>query len=158
VYDKLPHLNGKMIGCTQPRRVATTSIARRVAEEMDVDLGSEVGHSIRFEDLTSSKTFLKYMTDGTLFREAMYDPLLTRYSAIVLDEIHERSLSVDILMGLLKNVCKERKDLTVVIMSATLDAEKFQKYFDSAPILVNILFIIIIETNHFFILFIFLSF
>jgi pre-mRNA-splicing factor ATP-dependent RNA helicase DHX15/PRP43 len=136
-----------MIGCTQPRRVATTSIARRVAEELDVDLGSEVGHSIRFEDLTSSKTFLKYMTGGTLFREAMYDPLLTRYSAIVLDEIHERSLNVDILMGLLKKFCKERKDLTVVIMSATLDAGKFQKYFDNAPILVNILFYLLLSSK-----------
>jgi pre-mRNA-splicing factor ATP-dependent RNA helicase DHX15/PRP43 len=150
VYDKLPHLNGKMIACTQHRRVATTSIARRVAEEMDVDLGSEVGYSIRFEDFTCPNTFLKYMTDGMLFREAMYDPLLTRYSAVVLDEVHERSLNVDILMGLLKKVCKERKDLTVVIMSATLDAEKFQKYFDNAPILVNILFTIITETNIYF--------
>jgi pre-mRNA-splicing factor ATP-dependent RNA helicase DHX15/PRP43 len=134
-----------MIACTQPRRVATTSIARRVAEELDVDLGSEVGYSIRFEDLTCPNTFLKYMTDGMLFREAMHDPLLTRYSAVVLDEVHERSLNVDILMGLLKRICKKRTDLTVVIMSATLDAEKFQKYFDNAPILVNTLFIIIIE-------------
>ncbi|KAI8889376.1 P-loop containing nucleoside triphosphate hydrolase protein [Backusella circina FSU 941] len=135
VYDKLPHLEGKMIACTQPRRVATTSVARRVAEEMDVDLGGEVGYSIRFEDKTSPDTFLKYMTDGMLFREAMFDPLLTKYSAIVLDEVHERSLNVDILMALLKNVCKERSDLNVVIMSATLDTKKFQKYFDNAPVL-----------------------
>lgn len=143
MYDKLPHLNGKMIACTQYRRVATLSIAQRVAEEMDADLGSEVGYSIRFEDFIGPKTFLKYMTDDMLFREAMYDPLLTRYPAIV----HERSLNVDILMGLLKKFCKERKDLTVVIMSATLDAGKFQKYFDNAPILVNILFYLLLSSK-----------
>jgi pre-mRNA-splicing factor ATP-dependent RNA helicase DHX15/PRP43 len=154
VYDKLPHLNGKMIACTQPRRVATISIAQRVAEEMDVDLGSEVGYSIRFEDFIGPKTFLKYMTDGMLFREAMYDPLLTRYSAIV----HERSLNVDILMDLLKKICKERADLTVIIMSTTLDVEKFQRYFDNAPILVNILLIIIIKTITYFTVFIFFLF
>lgn len=104
VYDELPHLKGKQIACTQPRRVAAMSVAQRVADEMDVELGQEVGYNIRFEDNTSPKTFLKYMTDGMLLREAMSDPKLSRYSAIVLDEAHERTLSTDILMGLLKEV------------------------------------------------------
>lgn len=134
-YDELPHLKGKMIACTQPRRVAAMSVAQRVADEMDVQLGEEVGYSIRFEDNTSRKTFLKYMTDGMLLREAMSDPTLSRYSAVILDEAHERTLNTDILMGLLKEVCRKRKDLQVVVMSATLDAGKFQKYFDNAPLL-----------------------
>ncbi|KAI9323357.1 P-loop containing nucleoside triphosphate hydrolase protein [Dichotomocladium elegans] len=134
-YDELPHLKGKQIACTQPRRVAAMSVAQRVADELDVQLGEEVGYSIRFEDNTSPRTFLKYMTDGMLLREAMSDPKLSRYSAIVLDEAHERTLSTDILMGLLKEVCKARKDLQVIVMSATLDAGKFQKYFDDAPLL-----------------------
>ncbi|KAI9478307.1 MAG: P-loop containing nucleoside triphosphate hydrolase protein [Benjaminiella poitrasii] len=135
VYDELPHLKGKMIACTQPRRVAAMSVAQRVADEMDVKLGQEVGYSIRFEDNTSPNTFLKYMTDGMLLREAMTDPLMSRYSAVILDEAHERTLNTDILMGLLKEVCRKRKDLQVIVMSATLDAEKFQKYFDDAPLL-----------------------
>ncbi|KAI8374373.1 P-loop containing nucleoside triphosphate hydrolase protein [Radiomyces spectabilis] len=135
VYDELPHLRGKQIACTQPRRVAAMSVAQRVADEMDVQLGQEVGYNIRFEDNTSPKTFLKYMTDGMLLREAMSDPKLSRYSAVVLDEAHERTLNTDILMGLLKEICKTRKDLQVIVMSATLDAGKFQKYFDDAPLL-----------------------
>jgi pre-mRNA-splicing factor ATP-dependent RNA helicase DHX15/PRP43 len=103
-YDELPHLKGKMIACTQPRRVAAMSVAQRVADEMDVKLGEQVGYSIRFEDNTSPSTFLKYMTDGMLLREAMSDPLLSRYSAVILDEAHERTLNTDILMGLLKEV------------------------------------------------------
>ncbi|KAF7731673.1 DEAH-box ATP-dependent RNA helicase prp43 [Apophysomyces ossiformis] len=135
VFDELPHLNGMQIACTQPRRVAAMSVAQRVADEMDVILGEEVGYNIRFEDHTGPKTFLKYMTDGMLLREAMSDHSLSRYSAIVLDEAHERTLNTDILMGLLKKICKSRKDLKVIIMSATLDAGRFQKYFDDAPLL-----------------------
>lgn len=93
-----------MVACTQPRRVAAMSVARRVAEELDVSLGEEVGYSIRFEDCTSKRTALKYMTDGMLLREAMADPKLSRYSAVILDEAHERTLATDILMGLLKEV------------------------------------------------------
>jgi len=136
LFDEQPQLKNQQIACTQPRRVAATSVAKRVAEEMDVVLGEEVGYSIRFEDCTSDKTILKYMTDGMLLREAMTDPLLTRYSSIILDEAHDRTLATDILMGLIKGIARKRKDLKVVVMSATLDAEKFQKYFDNAPLMV----------------------
>ncbi|KAF2728732.1 P-loop containing nucleoside triphosphate hydrolase protein [Polyplosphaeria fusca] len=134
-YDDLPHQNGKIVACTQPRRVAAMSVAQRVAEEMDVELGEHVGYSIRFEDKTGPDTMLKYMTDGMLLREAMHDNNLTRYSTIILDEAHERTLATDILMALLKGVVQRRKDLKLIIMSATLDATKFQSYFHSAPLL-----------------------
>lgn len=98
----------RAVACTQPRRVAATSIAQRVADEMDVVLGEEVGYTIRFEDVSSRKTVLKFVTDGMLLREAMSDPLLKRYSVIVLDEAHERTLSTDVLMGLLMEVLPKR--------------------------------------------------
>ncbi|RMY54140.1 hypothetical protein D0863_13719 [Hortaea werneckii] len=135
LYDDLPQTQGKMIACTQPRRVAAMSVAQRVAQEMDVTLGEEVGYSIRFEDATGPKTIMKYMTDGMLLREAMNDHDLKRYSTIILDEAHERTLATDILMGLLKEVVLRRPDLKIIIMSATLDAQKFQKYFLNAPLL-----------------------
>lgn len=99
-----PGMPTKMIACTQPRRVAAMSVASRVAEEMDCTLGQEVGYSIRFEDQTSDTTILKYMTDGMLLREAMTDPFLERYSVIILDEAHERTISTDVLFGLIKQV------------------------------------------------------
>ncbi|KAH7320083.1 P-loop containing nucleoside triphosphate hydrolase protein [Stachybotrys elegans] len=135
VYDELPHLTGKLVACTQPRRVAAMSVAQRVADEMDVRLGEEVGYSIRFEDKTGPKTMLKYMTDGMLLREAMHDHEMSRYSCIILDEAHERTLATDILMALLKQISMRRSDLKIIIMSATLDAEKFQRYFNDAPLL-----------------------
>jgi pre-mRNA-splicing factor ATP-dependent RNA helicase DHX15/PRP43 len=135
LYDDVPQLHGKMVACTQPRRVAAMSVAQRVAQEMDVELGEEVGYSIRFEEKAGPKTILKYMTDGMLLREAMTDNTLSRYSVLILDEAHERTLATDILMGLLKEVAIRRPDLKIVIMSATLDAAKFQKYFGNAPLL-----------------------
>ena len=135
LFDDLPSSRKKMVACTQPRRVAAMSVAQRVAQEMDVVLGSEVGYSIRFEDMTSPKTILKYMTDGMLLREAMNDHDLLRYSTIILDEAHERTLATDVLMGLLKEVVLRRPDLKLIIMSATLDAQKFQSYFHDAPLL-----------------------
>ncbi|KAJ5746111.1 Pre-mRNA-splicing factor ATP-dependent RNA helicase PRP43 [Penicillium odoratum] len=135
LFDDLPQTQRKMVACTQPRRVAAMSVAQRVAAEMDVKLGEEVGYSIRFEDMTSPKTIMKYMTDGMLLREAMNDHNLSRYSTIILDEAHERTMATDILMGLLKEVVLRRPDLKIIIMSATLDAQKFQRYFMDAPLL-----------------------
>lgn len=102
-----------IVACTQPRRVAAMSIAQRVADEMDVQLGDIVGYSIRFEICTSQRTILNFMTDGMLLREAMTDPILSKYKCIVLDEAHERTLATDVLMGLLKEVLKKRPDMKV---------------------------------------------
>ncbi|KAI4257684.1 MAG: hypothetical protein L6R42_005505 [Xanthoria sp. 1 TBL-2021] len=135
LFDNQPNIQRKLVACTQPRRVAAMSVAQRVADEMDVKLGEEVGYSIRFEDVTGPKTILKYMTDGMLLREAMNDNDLKRYSTIILDEAHERTLATDTLMGLLKEVFQRRPDLKIVVMSATLDAQKFQSYFNDAPLL-----------------------
>lgn len=125
---------GMKIGCTQPRRVAAMSVAARVAEEMGVKVGNEVGYAIRFEDATSDKTVLKYMTDGMLLRELLTEPDLAQYSALMIDEAHERTVPTDIACGLLKDIARARPDLKLLISSATMDARKFQKYFDDAPI------------------------
>ncbi|CAG8463709.1 8740_t:CDS:10 [Cetraspora pellucida] len=125
--------DGKKICCTQPRRVAAMSVAARVAEEMGVKLGYEVGYAIRFEDCTSDKTIIKYMTDGTLLREFLSTPLLDDYNCLMIDEAHERTLHTDILFGLVKDIARVRPDLKLLISSATLDAQKFAEYFD-API------------------------
>ena len=143
---------GIKVGCTQPRRVAAMSVAARVAEEMGTKVGYEVGYSIRFEDATSDKTVLKYMTDGMLLREFLTEPDLAGYSALIIDEAHERTLSTDILFALVKvrpallilrhirsepqfqDIARFRPELKLLISSATMDAEKFSEYFDDAPI------------------------
>nr|CAG4707766.1 unnamed protein product [Naegleria fowleri] len=122
------------IGCTQPRRVAAMSVAKRVSEEMGCDLGSTVGYSIRFEDVTSEKTVIKYMTDGVLLRESLHDTYLDQYSAIIMDEAHERSLNTDVLFGILKKVVARRRDLKLIVTSATMDAQKFSSFFGIVPI------------------------
>ena len=125
---------GKKVGCTQPRRVAAMSVSARVAEELGVKLGNEVGYSIRFEDCTSDRTVLKYMTDGMLLREFLTEPDLASYNVMIIDEAHERTLHTDILFGLIKDIARFRTDLKLLISSATLDAEKFSEFFDDAPI------------------------
>ncbi|KAM5343065.1 hypothetical protein ACJ41O_014031 [Fusarium nematophilum] len=121
--------DGKIIGITQPRRVAATTVAVRVAEELGCEVGKDVGYSIRFEDVTSASTKIKFLTDGLLIREALVDPLLTRYSVIMVDEAHERSISTDILLGLLKKIRRKRPDLRIIISSATLQAREFLDFF-----------------------------
>ncbi|NXB80271.1 DHX35 helicase, partial [Donacobius atricapilla] len=122
---------GRVVGVTQPRRVAAVSVAGRVADERGAVLGHEVGYCIRFDDCTDPQaTRIKFLTDGMLVREMMADPLLTRYSVLMLDEAHERTLYTDIAIGLLKKVQKKRGDLRLIVASATLDAEKFRDFFN----------------------------
>ncbi|KAE8608601.1 hypothetical protein XENTR_v10011542 [Xenopus tropicalis] len=123
-----------MIACTQPRRVAAMSVAKRVSEEMQVSLGEEVGYAIRFEDCTSEKTLIKYMTDGILLRECLREADLDHYSAVIMDEAHERSLNTDVLFGLLREVVTRRSDLKLIVTSATMDADKFATFFGNVPI------------------------
>ncbi|WIA21046.1 hypothetical protein OEZ85_005370 [Tetradesmus obliquus] len=123
-----------LIGCTQPRRVAAMSVAKRVSEEMGVELGQEVGYAIRFEDCTSDKTFIKYMTDGVLLRETLSSEDLFQYKAVIMDEAHERSLNTDVLFGILKKVVAMRADFKLIVTSATLDSAKFASFFGNAPV------------------------
>ncbi|KAK7306586.1 hypothetical protein VNO77_44535 [Canavalia gladiata] len=121
---------GRLIACTQPRRLAVQAVAARVAEEMGVKLGDEVGYTIRFEDITKPDvTVLKFLTDGVLLREMMNDPLLTKYSVIMVDEAHERSISTDILLGLLKKIQRRRPELRLIISSATIEAKSMSDFF-----------------------------
>lgn len=122
-----------MIGCTQPRRVAAMSVAKRVSEEMEVKLGGLVGYAIRFEDYTSKETAIKYMTDGVLLRESLVEPDLDKYSCIIMDEAHERALNTDVLMGLIKKVLARRRDLKLIVTSATMNAERFSRFYGGAP-------------------------
>ncbi|KAK9476447.1 P-loop containing nucleoside triphosphate hydrolase protein [Lipomyces japonicus] len=125
---------GKIV-CTQPRRVAATSVAKRVAEEVGCRVGEEVGYTIRFDDCTGPQTKIQYMTDGMLQRQVLLDPDLKQYSVIMLDEAHERTIATDVLFALLKKTLKRRPDLRLIVTSATLDAEKFSSYFNNCPIL-----------------------
>lgn len=124
-----------MIACTQPRRVAATSVAKRVAQEVGCKLGNEVGYTIRFDDCTSKRTHIKYMTDGMLQREALVDPDMNKYSVIMLDEAHERTIATDVLFALLKDAVLRRKGtLKLIVTSATLDSQKFSRYFNNCPV------------------------
>ncbi|KVH97857.1 DNA/RNA helicase, DEAD/DEAH box type, N-terminal [Cynara cardunculus var. scolymus] len=123
-----------IVGCTQPRRVAAMSVAKRVSEEMETELGNLVGYAIRFEDVTGPKTVIKYMTDGVLLRETLKDSDLDKYRVVVMDEAHERSLNTDVLFGILKKVVARRRDFKLIVTSATLNAQKFSNFFGSVPI------------------------
>uniref|UniRef100_A0A5B6ZC59 RNA helicase n=1 Tax=Davidia involucrata TaxID=16924 RepID=A0A5B6ZC59_DAVIN len=123
-----------IVGCTQPRRVAAMSVAKRVSEEMETELGDKVGYAIRFEDVTGPNTVIKYMTDGVLLRETLKDSDLDKYRVVVMDEAHERSLSTDVLFGILKKVVARRRDFKLIVTSATLNAQKFSNFFGSVPI------------------------
>jgi len=123
------------IGCTQPRRVAALSISRRIAEELNVAWSREVGCKIRFDDRSSAQTYIKLMTDGILLAETQGDPDLAEYNAIILDEAHERSLNIDFLLGHLKGLLARRKDLKLIVTSATIDTDAFSRHFDNAPII-----------------------
>jgi len=123
------------IGCTQPRRIAATAMARRLAVELGCEYGEGVGSQVRFDDRTQESTVLKFMTDGILLAEFRNDPLLRRYDAVIVDEAHERTLNIDFLLGLLKNLLPLRPDLRVAVSSATLDAGHFSKFFSDAPVL-----------------------
>ncbi|GAA5482480.1 ATP-dependent RNA helicase HrpA [Haloferula sargassicola] len=125
----------RYIGCTQPRRIAASSVAERVAEELKTPLGGLVGYQVRFEDRTSKETRIKFMTDGILLAEAQGDPDLRRYDALILDEAHERSLNIDFLLGYLKRLLERRPELKLVISSATLDAGAFAAYFHDCPVI-----------------------
>jgi ATP-dependent helicase HrpA len=123
------------IGCTQPRRIAALSISRRIAEELNVSWGREVGCKIRFDDHSSPHTYIKLMTDGILLAETQGDPLLSEYNLLIIDEAHERSLNIDFLLGYLKGLLTKRPELKLVITSATIDTHAFSAAFNGAPIL-----------------------
>jgi len=126
---------GRLIGCTQPRRIAARSVAARIAQELGSELGGLVGYKVRFTDQVRHDTAIKVMTDGILLAESQGDPLLTRYDTIIIDEAHERSLNIDFLLGYLKTLVEKRPDLRLVITSATIDAERFSKHFNDAPVI-----------------------
>ena len=123
-----------LIGCTQPRRVAATSVSSRVATELEA-LSDLVAYKIRFHDRTNRATRIKFMTDGVLLAETRKDPLLQKYGVIIIDEAHERSLNIDFLLGYLKNLLPDRPELKLIITSATIDTEIFSKHFDNAPVM-----------------------
>ncbi len=122
------------IGCTQPRRIAAVTVAARIAEELGEPIGQSVGYKIRFDDKTNPRACIKLMTDGILLAETQTDRFLKAYDTIIVDEAHERSLNIDFTLGILRRLVKQRKDLKLIITSATIDTEKFSKAFDNAPI------------------------
>lgn len=123
------------VGCTQPRRIAAASVSRRVAEECKCELGGLVGYQVRFEEKVTAETEIKFMTDGILLAETQGDPDLKQYHTLIIDEAHERSLNIDFLLGYLKLLLERRRDLQLIISSATMDAAGFSEFFGEAPII-----------------------
>jgi len=123
-----------LIGCTQPRRIAARSVARRVAEELQVPLGGAVGYQVRFNENVGEQTAIKFMTDGILLAEIQSDRWLSRYDTLIIDEAHERSLNIDFLLGYLKQLLPRRADLKVIVTSATIDTARFSEHFGNAPV------------------------
>ncbi len=124
-----------LIGCTQPRRIAARAMAARVAEELNCEVGAQVGYQVRFRERVSADSYIKFMTDGILLAETLHDPALDAYDTIIIDEAHERSLNIDFLLGYLKRLLPRRPDLKLVITSATIDTAKFSSHFDGAPVI-----------------------
>ncbi|RYZ05690.1 MAG: DEAD/DEAH box helicase, partial [Comamonadaceae bacterium] len=124
---------GRLIGHTQPRRIAASSVAKRIAEELRTPLGEVVGYKVRFQDRLSRDASVKLMTDGILLAETQTDPLLKAYDTIIIDEAHERSLNIDFLLGYLRQILPRRPDLKVIVTSATIDADRFARHFASSP-------------------------
>lgn len=127
-------IRGK-IGCTQPRRIAASTIARRIAEELGEPLGRSVGYRVRFQDRTPRGAYIKILTDGMLLAETQRDPRLTQYDTLIIDEAHERTINIDFLLGILKTLLRKRPDFKLIISSATLDTDKFSRFFDHAPVI-----------------------
>ena len=125
----------KIIGHTQPRRIAARSVATRISEELQSNVGDLVGYKVRFTDKVSKLSSIKVMTDGILLAETQNDPLLKKYDTLIIDEAHERSLNIDFLLGYLKNILPKRPDLKIIITSATIDVDKFSSHFNNAPII-----------------------
>ena len=123
-----------MIGCTQPRRIAARAVARRVAEELQVPMGGAGGYQVRFNDQVGEQTVVKFMTDGILLAEIQRDRMLARYDTIIVDEAHERSLNIDFLLGYLKRLLPKRRDLKLIVTSATIDTARFAEHFGGAPV------------------------
>src|SRR4051794_5031047 len=125
---------GKLVGHTQPRRLAARAVAERVADELETQIGGIVGYTVRFTDKTRAGTRIKVMTDGILLNELQRDRTLSRYDCIIVDEAHERSLNIDFILGYLKQLLPRRRDLKVIVTSATIDTERFSRHFGGAPV------------------------
>ncbi len=128
------YATGGMIGVTQPRRIAALSVSEFISKQLGTTYPGLVGYKMRFEDYTNSDTRIKIMTDGILLQEMKLDPWLSKYSVLMIDEAHERSLNIDFVLGLVKRVLKERSDFRVIVSSATMNTQSFSEYFDNAPI------------------------
>jgi ATP-dependent helicase HrpA len=126
-------VNG-IIGCTQPRRIAARAVARRVAEELKTSVGGAVGYQVRFTENVGDDTYIKFMTDGILLAEIQSDRWLSKYDTLIIDEAHERSLNIDFLLGYLQQLVKKRRDLKLIITSATIDTERFSQHVGGAPV------------------------